>query len=315
MPAPKFDIPEALIALIREQTAQLTTRQEKVRLAATMLQSETIYPSANKVYECIKTGSMASISADLKHFQEQNKTRGNVAINSPLPPLLLSKFSDALSATWEIACKDAHDAFAVEREAYNEAQASLNRELEEVKRLLAVANATIQVKNYAIEERDQDLRERELQLMAEKTRAQDLQQKAHEYQEMAQAAEASRAQAQLQFSEELGLMREQARSEIARFEADIKHFKLEAYNARLAEKEANDKMTRESVKAQEALKALREQHQKVESDLVVHIDALQAQVKALEESQAKEVEENIRGSRRRVFVAKAGKAVFRKSLR
>ena len=95
-------------------------------------------------------------------------------------------------------------------------------------------------------------------------------------------------------------MREQSKAEIARYDADLKHFKLEAYTARLAEKDATEKVTKESVKAQEALKAMRDSHLKAESEWVARIEVLQAQLKALEAAQVKEVEAKAVVARKRV---------------
>jgi hypothetical protein len=316
MPPAKQVLPATVLAEIQAATAALPSRSDKVRTAASILFfTHGIYPSGQNVYQAIRYGSLADISADLREFWEDIRTKAKVRINAPLPDVLLDKFSVSLSDAWDIACAEAANSFAHDRENMRIIMDSMSQDVTESRRMHTLAIEEIAETRYALQAKSEALNAKELELVAANTHGQELTRQVQEWRDLTQAAENARAQAQLQFTTELGLMREQSKAEIARFDADLKHFKLEAYTARVAEKDATEKMTRESVKAQEALKAMREAHLSAEKEWVTRIGVLQTQVKTLEAAQAKEVEPKVVVARKRVFVAKIGRFTGKKSLR
>ena len=316
MPPARQELPAAILAEIQAASAALPSRTDKVRAAASILFfTHGIYPSANKVYEGIRHGSLADISADLRDFWENIRTKSKVRINAALPAVLLDKFSESLSDAWDIACAEAANSFAHDRENLRITMDAMTQDITESRRMHTLAIEEIAETRYALQAKSEALYAKELELVAANTHGQELAEQVQEWRELTQAAESARAQAQQQFTDDLGVVRDQAKAEIARIEADIKHFKLEAYNSRVAEKDATEKMTKESLKAQETLKAMRDSHLKAESEWVARIEVLQTQVQALQAAQVKAVDAKAVVARKRVFVATSGRFTGKKSFR
>ena len=317
MPPAKQELPAAILAEIQAASAALPSRTDKVRAAASILFfTHGIYPSANKVYEGIRHGSLADISADLRDFWENIRTKSKVRINAALPAVLLDKFSESLSDAWDIACAQAANSFAHDRENLRITMDAMTQDITESRRMHTLAIEEIAETRYALQAKSEALYAKELELVAAHTHGQELAGQVQEWRDLTQAAENARAQAQQQFTDDLAAVRDQASAQVQRYESDIKYYKLQIEQVRQAEKEVREQMAKDAVKAQQTLKAMLAQHQQVELELKAQNDGLRVQVKTLQdEAKVRETELKPAAPRKRVFPAKGIRPVLKKSLR
>lgn len=107
---------------VEELAKQFKTRKELSHAVCSLLLVEySILPSANKLLQYMKRGSLTDLNKDVKEFVANLGANARASINAPGVPDELVKISGEFTVKlWEQACQSAQQLFDVERQAVSE---------------------------------------------------------------------------------------------------------------------------------------------------------------------------------------------------
>lgn len=227
-----------------------------------------ITPTANKLYQYVRKGSMSAPSKALAGFWSELREKSRVRIEYPdIPENIKNKVSEFVGALWETAQSAAQDGLAAEREeaqvAVQEAEAAL-AEAEQRNRASTQTLAELREELAALEGR---IRAMDSALEFERAAKAELERQLAAVQAQRKTLDDALVEARRDFSLELGKLREDlARSE-ERFAESEKRALLEIDRERLA-----------AARAQKDLAQLRTDLARDHQDFRGEITQLQAQL-------------------------------------
>ena len=235
---PEATAPEdrRLQAEIDALRARFTDTQELYREVCTLLFfRHGITPTANKLYQLVRKGSMSAPSEALTRFWEALREKSRVRIEHPdLPVELRDAAGEAIGALWQRAQAMAQESLAAVR---GDAQASVlaaqaaaeaaAAEAEGLRQALAEAHEQLQAREAALRGAEQDLARERGETAALQRQVEDAGQQRRELQEAMQSSEK-------RFAHELEQQRAAAAAAQERHAADLRRALLDVDRERSA---------------------------------------------------------------------------------
>lgn len=237
--------------------AKFTDTQELYREVCTLLFfRHGITPTANKLYQLVRKGSMSAPSEALSRFWEALREKSRVRIEHPdLPVELRDAAGEAIGALWQRAQGSAQESLAAAR---GEAQASVlaaqaaaeaaGAEAEGLRQALAEVREQLQAREAALRSAEQDLARGRGETAALQRQVSDAGQQRRELQEAMQAT-------QQRFAHELEQQRAGAAAAQEQHAADLRRVLLDVDRERTASAKAQKEL-------EQARRAVTEQAEK-----------------------------------------------------
>jgi len=257
-----------LQAEIDELRARFNDTQELYREVCTLLFfRHGITPTANKLYQLVRKGSMSAPSEALTRFWESLREKSRVRIEHPdLPVELRDAAGEVIGALWQRAQVLAQESLSAVR---SEAQASVlaaqasaeaaGAELKGLRQALAETREQLQVREAALRSTDQDLARERGAMAALQRQVEDAGQQGRELQEAIQATQQRFAHELEQQRAAAAAAQEQHTADMRRVLLDVDRERSAAAKAQKESEQARRLATEQSEKHRAALSALQQE--------------------------------------------------------
>ena len=258
-----------------------------------------ITPTANKLYQLVRKGSMSAPAEALNRFWDTLREKSRIRIEHPdLPPSLQNAAGEMMGALWQQAQAAAQDALGSLRE---EARAQVT-EAEGVAQVATAKVKTIELTLQGAQQELQDLVSKMTDVQADLARTQGesatLQRQIETHVAQRRELQDSLQTAQQGFTQELGQQRLATAQQEERHAADMRRLLLEVDRARVqAAQLQKDVLTSQRLQADQT-----EMHRKVVTEKQVQADELRQRNGELEGSVAE-----LRGQREQLLQDRANR--------
>lgn len=187
-----------------------------------------ITPTANKLYQYVRKGSMSAPAEALARFWSDLRDKSRVRIEHPdLPESLKSAAGELVASLWSQAQAGAQEGLAVFRQEAQELVTNSQLANEAADQARVVAQTEVNQTREALREADERILELERNLAAENARTQSLEKQLEAASCQQSSLEAALAEARKDYSAELDKSRQELRRTEERLDANEKRALLE----------------------------------------------------------------------------------------
>lgn len=242
--------------------SQFTNTQALYReVAAVLFFRYGLTPTANKLYQLVRKGSMSAPAEALNRFWAELRDKSRVRIEAPdIPEEVVQQAGNLTSTLWNLAQSHAH-ASTEQLRSHIEAQLlTLRTERDDALSAAATTRKSVDDQNQTIRDMEQKLAAELAKNLALKTRL--------------DASDGERERLQLalkgardSFSQELDKVQETIRAIEARAEAEIKRYLLEIDRERGLAKKANLELNTAKARMAKELAASKTEHAKLQKQV------------------------------------------------